>query len=86
MFKGAIVAIVTPFKNGEVDEEALRELVEFQIESGTDGIVPCGTTGESATLSHEEHDRVVEIVVDQVKKRVPVIAGTGSNSTRKPSA
>ena len=81
MFKGAIVAIVTPFKNGEVDEEALRELVEFQIESGTDGIVPCGTTGESATLSHEEHDRVVEIVVDQVKKRVPVIAGTGSNST-----
>jgi 4-hydroxy-tetrahydrodipicolinate synthase len=83
MFKGAIVAIVTPFKNGEIDEEALRELIEFQIESGTDGIVPCGTTGESATLSHEEHDRVVEIAVDAVKKRVPVIAGTGSNSTRE---
>jgi len=83
MFKGAIVAIVTPFKNGEVDEEALRELIEFQIESGTDGIVPCGTTGESATLSHEEHDRVIEIAVDAVNKRVPVIAGTGSNSTRE---
>jgi len=83
MFKGAIVAIVTPFKNGEVDEEALRELIEFQIENGTDGIVPCGTTGESATLSHEEHDRVIEITIDAVKKRVPVIAGTGSNSTRE---
>jgi len=83
MFKGAIVAIVTPFKNGEVDEEALRELIEFQIESGTDGIVPCGTTGESATLSHEEHDRVIEITINAVKKRVPVIAGTGSNSTRE---
>ena len=83
MFKGAIVAIVTPFKNGEVDEEALRELIEFQIENGTDGIVPCGTTGESATLSHEEHDRVIEIAIDAVKKRVPVIAGTGSNSTRE---
>ncbi|MBN2255853.1 MAG: 4-hydroxy-tetrahydrodipicolinate synthase, partial [Deltaproteobacteria bacterium] len=83
MFRGAIVAIVTPFKNGEVDEERLRELIEFQIENGTDGIVPCGTTGESATLSHEEHDRVVEITIDQVKKRVPVIAGTGSNSTRE---
>jgi len=83
MFKGAIVAIVTPFKDGEVDEEALRELIEFQIEGGTDGIVPCGTTGESATMSHEEHDRVVEITVDAVKKRVPVIAGAGSNSTKE---
>ncbi|MBN2516058.1 MAG: 4-hydroxy-tetrahydrodipicolinate synthase [Deltaproteobacteria bacterium] len=83
MFNGAIVAIVTPFKNGEVDEERYRELIEFQIENGTDGIVPCGTTGESATLSHEEHDRVVEICIDAVKKRVPVIAGTGSNSTRE---
>jgi len=81
MFGGAIVAIVTPFKNGEVDEERLRELIEFQIENGTDGIVPCGTTGESTTLSHEEHDRVIEITIDAVKKRVPVIAGTGSNST-----
>jgi 4-hydroxy-tetrahydrodipicolinate synthase len=81
MFKGAIVAIVTPFKNGEIDEQAFRDLIEFQIEQGTDGIVPCGTTGESATLSHEEHDRVIEITIDAVKKRVPVIAGTGSNST-----
>ncbi|HEU19691.1 MAG TPA: 4-hydroxy-tetrahydrodipicolinate synthase [Deltaproteobacteria bacterium] len=83
MFRGAIVAIVTPFKNGEVDEERYRELIEFQLENGTDGIVPCGTTGESATLSHEEHDRVIEIAIDHVKKRVPVIAGTGSNSTRE---
>lgn len=81
MFRGAIVAIVTPFKDGKVDEDALRELIEFQIANGTDGIVPCGTTGESATLSHEEHDRVIEITIDAVKKRVPVIAGTGSNST-----
>ncbi len=81
MFRGAIVAIVTPFKKGKVDEAALRKLVEFQIKNGTDGIVPCGTTGESSTLSHEEHDRVIEIVIAAVKKRVPVIAGTGSNST-----
>ena len=81
MFRGAIVAIVTPFKNDQVDERALRELIEFQISNGTDGIVPCGTTGESATLSHEEHDRVIEITIDAVKKRVPVIAGTGSNNT-----
>ena len=81
MFSGAIVAIVTPFKKGKVDEKSLRELIEFQIKNGTDGIVPCGTTGESSTLSHEEHDRVIEIAIDAVKKRVPVIAGTGSNST-----
>lgn len=81
MFKGAIVAIVTPFKNGKIDEDAFRELIEFQIANGTDGIVPCGTTGESATLTHKEHDRVIEITIDAVKKRVPVIAGTGSNST-----
>ncbi len=81
MFRGAIVAIVTPFKKGKVDEAALRKLVEFQIKNGTDGIVPCGTTGESSTLSHEEHDRVIEIVIDAVNRRVPVIAGTGSNST-----
>jgi 4-hydroxy-tetrahydrodipicolinate synthase len=81
MFRGAMVAIVTPFKNDQVDEKALRELIEFQIANGTDGIVPCGTTGESATLTHEEHDRVIEITIDAVKKRVPVIAGTGSNST-----
>jgi len=81
MFKGSIVAIVTPFRNGRIDEEKLRELVEFQISGGTDAIVPCGTTGESSTLDYEEHDRVIEIVVQQVNKRVPVIAGTGSNST-----
>ncbi len=81
MFSGAIVAIVTPFRKGKVDEKSLRQLIEFQIKNGTDGIVPCGTTGESSTLSHEEHDRVIEITIDAVKKRVPVIAGTGSNST-----
>ncbi len=83
MFKGAIVALVTPFKNGRVDEQALRELIEFQIENGTDGIAPCGTTGESTTLSHEEHDRVIEITISAARKRVPVIAGTGSNSTEE---
>jgi 4-hydroxy-tetrahydrodipicolinate synthase len=81
MIQGAIVAIVTPFRNGKVDEEALRRLIEEQIMAGTDGIAPCGTTGESTTLSHEEHDRVIEITVEAVGKRVPVIAGTGSNST-----
>jgi 4-hydroxy-tetrahydrodipicolinate synthase len=81
MFKGSMVAIVTPFKNGKVDEKALGDLIEFQIKNGTDVIVPCGTTGESATLSHEEHHRVVEFTVQTVNKRVPVIAGAGSNST-----
>ena len=81
MFRGAIVAIVTPFKDGKVDEEALRRLIEEQIAAGTDGIAPCGTTGESTTLSHVEHDRVIEITIEAVNKRVPVIAGTGSNST-----
>lgn len=83
MFKGSIVAIVTPFLNGKIDEKRLRDLVEFQIKNGTSGIVPCGTTGESATLSFEEHERVIKIVIDQVKKRIPVIAGTGSNSTEE---
>ncbi len=81
MLKGAITAIVTPFKNGQLDEEAYRALIERQITEGIHGIVPCGTTGESPTLSHAEHKRVVEICLDQVKKRVPVIAGAGSNST-----
>ena len=82
MFKGSMVAIVTPFTaEGKVDEEKYRELIEFQIENGTDVIVPCGTTGESATLDYEEHDRVIRICIEQVKGRVPVIAGTGSNST-----
>jgi 4-hydroxy-tetrahydrodipicolinate synthase len=85
MFKGSIVAIVTPFcQNGKkIDENKLRDLIEFQIKNGSSGIVPCGTTGESATLSFEEHDRVIEITIEQAKKRVPVIAGTGSNSTEE---
>jgi len=81
MFSGSIVAIVTPFKNGEVDEEAYRQLIEFQISNGTSAIVPCGTTGESATLNVEEHARVIDIALEAVKKRVPVIAGTGGNCT-----
>ena len=93
MFRGSIVAVVTPFSAGGgsafggrdlvVDEKKLRDLVEFQIKNGTSGIVPCGTTGESATLSFQEHDRVIEITIDQAKKRIPVIAGTGSNSTEE---
>src|SRR3990170_4315577 len=81
MFKGSFVAIVTPFKDGKIDERAYADIIEFQIEEGTNGIVPCGTTGESATLSHKEHERVVELTVEIANKRVPVIAGTGSNST-----
>jgi len=81
MFSGSMVALVTPFKNGQVDWPSLEALVEFHLESGTNGIVPCGTTGESATLSHAEHDEVIRIVSKTVNKRVPVIAGTGSNST-----
>jgi 4-hydroxy-tetrahydrodipicolinate synthase len=83
MFTGSLVAIVTPFRNGRVDERALADLIEFQIANGTHGIVPCGTTGESATLSHEEHNRVIDLTVAVVHKRVPVIAGTGSNSTEE---
>lgn len=81
MFKGSIVAIVTPFLKGKVDEKKLEELVEFQIKNGSSGIVPCGTTGESATLTFQEHERVIEIIIHKANKRVPVIAGTGSNST-----
>lgn len=84
MFKGAITAIVTPFReNEEIDESALRRLVEFQIKNKIEGIVPCGTTGESPTLDYGEHDRVIEIVVDATNGKVPVIAGTGSNSARE---
>ncbi|MBL7216751.1 MAG: 4-hydroxy-tetrahydrodipicolinate synthase [Desulfobacteraceae bacterium] len=83
MFSGSIVAIITPFKDGKVDEEAYRQLIEFQIENGTSAIVPCGTTGESATLNVEEHARVIDIAVEAVNKRVPVIAGTGGNSTNE---
>ena len=84
MFKGAITAIVTPFKEDEsLDLEALKRLVEFQIKSKIDGIVPCGTTGESPTLDYEEHEKVIETVIDAAKGRVPVIAGTGSNCTKE---
>lgn len=83
MFTGSLVAIVTPFRQGKVDERALAELIEWQIAEGTNGIVPCGTTGESATLSHDEHNRVIELTVEVARRRVPVIAGTGSNSTEE---
>ncbi len=79
---GAFTALVTPFRNGEIDFPALRELVEFQIESGIDGLVPCGTTGESTTMTEQEHALVIETVLDQTAGRVPVIAGTGTNNTR----
>ncbi|HYM38142.1 MAG TPA: 4-hydroxy-tetrahydrodipicolinate synthase [Nitrospiraceae bacterium] len=81
MFHGSLVAIVTPFKKGKVDEKALGDLIDWQIAQGTHGIVPCGTTGESATLTHEEHERVVAFTIEAAKGRVPVIAGSGSNST-----
>src|SRR5512143_1328632 len=83
MFSGAFTAIVTPFKDGRVDEDGLKRLIRFGIDGGLSGIVPCGTTGESPTLSHEEHNRVVEITVKEVAGQVKVIAGTGSNSTEE---
>jgi len=83
MFKGSMVALVTPFRSGKIDEKALKELIEFHIKNGTTALVPCGTTGESPTLSYEEHDRVIELTVEFAKKRIPVIAGTGSNSTEE---
>jgi len=83
VFEGVHTALVTPFRDGSVDEGALRKLVDRQVEAGVDGVVPCGSTGESATLSHEEHRRVIEIVVDAAAGRVQVIAGTGSNNTRE---
>ena len=79
--EGSFVAMVTPFAGGEIDWNALGKLIDRQIEGGTQGLVPCGTTGESPTLSHEEHDKVVEFTVERAAGRVPVIAGTGSNST-----
>lgn len=81
MFKGSIVAIVTPFKNGKFDENAFSDLVEWHITQGTNGIVPCGTTGEASTLDLKEHYRVIEVAIKAANKRVPIIAGTGSNST-----
>ena len=83
MFKGSMVALITPFKNGKIDEKALGELVEFHIKNGTTALVPCGTTGESATLNYEEHDKVIELTIEFAKGRIPVIAGTGSNSTEE---
>lgn len=81
MFHGSMVAIVTPFKNGKIDEKALEKLIGWHIKEGTDAIIPCGTTGESATLDYDEHYRVIEITVKTVAKKIPVIAGTGANST-----
>ena len=80
-FSGSFVAMVTPFRNGKIDEAKVRELVEMHIAAGTDGLIPCGTTGESPTLSHDEHKRLVELVVETARKRIHVVAGTGSNST-----
>jgi 4-hydroxy-tetrahydrodipicolinate synthase len=81
MFTGSIVALITPFKNGKVDRESFQRLVDWQIKEGTAGLVPCGTTGESPTLSHDEHKLVVELCIEAAARRVPVIAGTGSNNT-----
>jgi 4-hydroxy-tetrahydrodipicolinate synthase len=83
MFEGTYTALVTPFREGEVDYPALGKLVERQIKAGIDGVVPCGSTGESATLSHDEHERVIAFVIEKAQKRIKVIAGTGSNSTRE---
>lgn len=83
MFEGIVTALVTPFKDGAVDEEAYRTHIEWQIEQGVHGLLPCGTTGESATLSHDEHEQVIKICIEQVKKRVPVFAGSGSNNTKE---
>src|SRR5215475_13786785 len=82
-FRGSFTALVTPFKNGALDEKAFRALVAWQIAEGTNGLVPVGTTGESPTLSHDEHKQVVEWCVDEAKGRVPVVAGSGSNSTEE---
>mgnify|MGYP006273399961 FL=1 len=82
-FKGAFTALVTPFKNGEIDEERFRFLVERQINEGINGLVPCGTTGESATMTHQEHMQVIKVCVEQADGRVPVVAGAGSNNTRE---
>src|SRR5688500_1761465 len=83
MFKGSIPALVTPSRNGSIDEDAFRAFIDWQIREGSSGVVPVGTTGESPTLSHEEHRRVVELCIEAAGKRVPVIAGAGSNNTRE---
>src|SRR5258708_10041526 len=83
MFTGTYTAIVTPFRNGAIDEEAYRKLIDFQIQNGVDGIVPVGSTGEAATLDNDEHLQVIKIAVEQAAKRCNIVAGTGSNSTRQ---
>jgi 4-hydroxy-tetrahydrodipicolinate synthase len=83
MFKGSLTALITPFKNGKVDEKSFQSFVDWQIAEGTDALVPCGTTGESPTLSHEEHNRVIELCIEAARGRVPVIAGAGSNCTEE---
>src|SRR6186997_2328346 len=83
MFAGTHTAIVTPFRNGQVDEDALRKVIDLQFVSGVQGLAPCGTTGESPTLDHEEHERVIAVVCEQGRGRIKVMAGTGSNSTRE---
>ena len=83
MFQGSLCALITPFRDGEVDEAAIREIVDWHVAEGTTGLVPCGTTGESPVLSHEEHDRVVSLTIECAAGRIPVMAGTGSNSTRE---
>jgi 4-hydroxy-tetrahydrodipicolinate synthase len=82
-YKGSFVALLTPFVNGQVDEVAFQKFVEWQIIQGTSGLVPCGTTGESPTLSHNEHERLIDLTVEVSNGRVPVMAGTGSNSTEE---
>ncbi len=81
MFSGSLVPIITPFKSGELDRDALERVIEYVLGAGSDGLIPCGTTGESATLSHDEHEEVVRLTIEIARRRVPVIAGTGSNST-----
>ena len=83
MFNGVFTALITPFKDNQIDEQSFRSFIDFQINEGIHGVVPVGTTGESPTLSHDEHKNAVEICIDQVSKRVPVIAGTGSNNTEE---
>ena len=83
MFKGSITALITPFKNGEIDEKSFQDFVEWQINQGTHGFVPSGTTGESPTLNHQEHERIIDLCIEAVNNKVPVIAGTGSNSTEE---
>ena len=83
MFQGSLCALITPFRDGEVDEAAIRRIVDWHVAAGTSGLVPCGTTGESPALSHEEHDRVVSLIIECAAGRIPVMAGTGSNSTRE---